>query len=341
LLVTGSPTFQPTGQGGAAAVLPSAYHVLEAEHASLSGRLDAHVDNRASSGEYLVFRSDEGTEGEGAAVFVFDIQEAGRYLIWGRVITPDDGANSFFASLDGSEEVIWDTPTRLRPRARTWTWDALSARDATNRTIDPLAYDLQPGHHVLKLRTREEGVHLDAILVTNDLTHRPRGIWPESLPARPMQILLEAESAVLAGPLKVRMDPDAGGSRAVRVESDRDAAGAGEAGVARLQFSAPEAGLYTIWARTQVNSNDGDSFWVRVDGGEWIRWNGIPRSDGWIWSAVHDADYENHLAQFQLDSGDHLLEVAGREGGAMLDQLLLSNDPRFEPPSHPLSAADR
>jgi hypothetical protein len=105
----------------------------------------------------------------------------------------------------------------------------------------------------------------------------------------------------------------------------------GEDGSAALRFELPHPGVYTVWARTVARTGGEDSFWIRVNDEPWVRWNGIPRSREWRWSAVHDADEAVEPLQFALPAGENRIEIARREGGARLDRLLLTNQDRFEP----------
>jgi beta-lactamase regulating signal transducer with metallopeptidase domain len=337
LLVTGDHTYVPTERGAAEPGFRPTYRLLEAETAQLNGRIRSPGDDRASAGEFLTFMSARRTDPAGSVTFTFDILEAGRYIIWGRVFSPDDDSNSLYASVNGGAALIWDAPDRdLRRDHRAWQWDPISARDEDGRTIDPIVFDLPAGRNVLALRTREAGLRLDALLVTNDLVHRPRGLWPESVPAEPANIWIEAESARLEAPLVVLPGPDASGGELVAVSDiGGDPSAPGEAGSARLHFAVSQPGIYSLWGRTIAGSSDQDSFWVRLDRADWIRWNDIPKGDEWAWSAVHDTDNDDQIVQFRLDAGDHTLELAGREGGAMLDRLLLTNDPLVEPGTLP------
>jgi hypothetical protein len=36
-----------------------------------------------------------------------------------------------------------------------------------------------------------------------------------------------------------------------------------------------------------------DSFWVKMDGESWIKWNGIPLGTSWHPAYVHDYDNDN------------------------------------------------
>jgi hypothetical protein len=102
-------------------------------------------------------------------------------------------------------------------------------------------------------------------------------------------------------------------------------------GSAVLRFHVPRAGVYTLWARTIARDRDQDSFWLRVNGGPRTRWNEIPTGRRWRWSAVHDADRANQVAQFQLRAGENTIELQGREGGVRLDRFVITDDPLFDP----------
>lgn len=334
LLVAGDPKYVPTGRGGAGAGYRPTYRWLEVEQARLTGSIVAALDERASGGRSIVFQRGNATEPSGSATFALDVERPGRYLVWGRILAPDDGANSFYVSLDGGEEVIWDAPIESRSGAGRWSWVPLNARDYNGRTVDPLLLDLQPGRHLLQLRTREPGVRLDGVLVTNDVAFRPRGVWPTALPTRPVTIWLEAESALLDAPLLVRRDAEAAGSLYLQVEDGQARfaqPGANARGSALLRFSVPEAGIYNFWARTRAHDGSENSFWVRVNDGAWMRWNDFPKDGAWRWSMVHDEDRGGEVAQFDLQPGENTLEFAAREGGARIDRVMITNDPLADP----------
>jgi beta-lactamase regulating signal transducer with metallopeptidase domain len=330
LLVTTDSLYRPEARGAPEVGFQPEYRLMEAEGAELRGAIQRARDDLASADGYLTFGAGRGRNGGGSATFNFDVSQPGRYAIWGRVVAPDGRANSFFASVDDGAEVVWDAPAR-DDDARWWIWDPLSARELDGRTVDPLLFDLQPGRHQLRIRTREPGTRLDAILVTNDLAHRPRGIWPATLPAAPVHLWLEAESARIIEPFAVREDARAGGGKYLEVGKIKAEEKEAGAGAAVLHFSVPQAGVYTLWARTIARDRDEDSFWLRVNGGPRTRWNEIARGRDWRWSTVHDTDRANRIAQFHLRAGANRIELAGRESGVRLDRFLITNDPLFEP----------
>jgi hypothetical protein len=279
----------------------------------------------------VVFREERRATAAGTVEFRFDIPVSGRYLIWGRTYAENEESNSFHVSLDGGPEMIWDLPAADdRVEGLLWAWDPVSSRAGEGRTVDPVPFDLERGSHGLRIRTREGGAHLDALLITSDLENRPDGLWPEALPVRPARLELTANDARLSGSIALRSD-SVDYEPYLAVDEEGRARSPGASGLAAFEFDAAESGLYSVWARTVAPSSGQDSFWIRVNGGEWTLWNGIPRSSDWSWAPVRDADAEGRLLQIRLDPGRHILEIAGREGGLKLDRLLVTNDPRFKP----------
>jgi len=136
-------------------------HVLEAERAEIVSPMTVRT---ADGVTFAVTPADpardelydrEGTGRQtGTITFTFVVKEGGKYRIRGRVFAPNGGSNSFWFSLDGASEVLWNIP------ASQWTY------------APPVAaklWDLKPGEHVIRVRTREAGTRLDRIIVTNDL----------------------------------------------------------------------------------------------------------------------------------------------------------------------------
>ncbi|MEX2582598.1 MAG: M56 family metallopeptidase [Gemmatimonadota bacterium] len=331
LLADGDIARAAAGPAALPATAGASYQLYEAESADLTGRARRSRDGDASGGRMVRFRSARGARSGTEAVFEFEAAAAGRYLVWGRVAAPDRHSNSFFVSLDGSEEIVWDAPRRKIDRDGTsWRWDRISARDLDGEPVDPVVYDLPAGRHSLRIRTREGGARLDAILITNDLDHRPRGVWPSELPAQPAHLVFEAESLDLSNSFAVGSDP-ATETSYIQVLDAAPGSGASPAAFARLRFAAPVAGLYSIWARTLVPDGRSDSIRLRVDQGDWIRWYDLPRGPRWTWSPVTDDRRDERLAQVPLEAGSHLLELAPVEPGVMIDRIVLTNDPLFSP----------
>ena len=84
-----------------------------------------------------------------------------------------------------------------------------------------------------------------------------------------------------------------------------------------------EPGAYEIYGR--VWAKDGNSFWLRVDHGEWIAWDHLRAYRGWRWHAVPaPGDDVDGPRQFDLDGGTHTLKIGYRENRVRLDSLLVT-----------------
>jgi beta-lactamase regulating signal transducer with metallopeptidase domain len=310
---------------------------VEAESGSLADPMKVREDDRASGGGYVEVPDQKGHDppegGPGRVSFQIDARASGARAVWARAIGEYDNDNSFFVSVDGGEELRWDiVDPRGRDEVKRWTWLLV-----TDRAGDPLR--LEPGVRTLTFRNREDGSRLDAVFVTSDPDLVPRGRSPLPPPETSISVGMEAEAtAEIAAPLEIRADSDASGglylSAADRHESRRRPP---KDGRASYHVDVPEAGAYVLWARAMGPSDDEDSFWIRVNDSEWIRWNEIEDDDDWEWQLVHDSDDDDEIAVFPLRAGSNTLEVAYREDGARIDRIVVTNNMYV----HPSAPTDR
>ncbi|RME44407.1 MAG: hypothetical protein D6791_13250, partial [Chloroflexi bacterium] len=181
---TATPTTPPpTATPSAISLTPPAQRVtirLEAESGQLYSPMVAAQDPTASNGAY-VHTPDQAGYGQGAAVLIVNLPQPGRYTVWGRAWGLDIEADSFWVSVDGGEEALWDIPHDR------WTWDPVSHRGGD----DPTYFDLSAGRHIFVFRTRDDGSRLDVIEITNDPDYvpaplaSPTATWePTDTPAR-------------------------------------------------------------------------------------------------------------------------------------------------------------
>ncbi len=89
-------------------------------------------------------------------------------------------------------------------------------------------------------------------------------------------------------------------------------------------FYIGEKGNYKIWGRVLTPSANDDSYWIRVDNGDWINWNSIPANSSWAWDDVHNQSDDNAVI-FYLDTGYHTLTICYRENGASIDKWYITN----------------
>ncbi|MCP9234718.1 MopE-related protein, partial [Lewinella sp. JB7] len=90
----------------------------------------------------------------------------------------------------------------------------------------------------------------------------------------------------------------------------------------RIRFTVTnaEAGSYNLFARIGAPSGNNDSYWVRVNGGNWYKWfSGMTRTTGtgFAWNAYPGGNPT-------LVSGVNTIDFAYREGGTLLDKLYLA-----------------
>jgi hypothetical protein len=93
--------------------------------------------------------------------------------------------------------------------------------------------------------------------------------------------------------------------------------GAGAGGLAQLQLSMPYNDYYYVWGRMLAPTEADNSFYVGKLGEPRTAWS-APVSTSWKWSVAPTTMW--------LDDYD-VVEVAQREDGTKLDQLVFTNDP--------------
>ncbi|WKN44951.1 chondroitinase-B domain-containing protein [Tunicatimonas pelagia] len=133
-------------------------------------------------------------------------------------------------------------------------------------------------------------------------------------------IFLEAETCGTIGATwEVKEDPNASGGEYVEIaDGNTSQPEPPTAPEDRISYSVEveEAGRYALWGRVLTPSNSDDSFWVRVNGGDWQIWfTGVFTE----WSWVRNANYD-------LTAGSNTIDIAYREDGSQLDKLYLTKD---------------
>lgn len=82
-----------------------------------------------------------------------------------------------------------------------------------------------------------------------------------------------------------------------------------------IPFSIDTTGEYKLVARLNNPTYDDDSFWIKIDDGEFVLYNGLV-TNGWQWL---------NFGTFELSDGDHSLTIVFREDGAKLDKIGITN----------------
>lgn len=133
---------------------------------------------------------------------------------------------------------------------------------------------------------------------------------------------LEAECAEVGANWTVVDDPDAAGGSYVVVrnglESKKAAPDDKPENYVRFTYSLPADSLYHVHARMNGPSPKEDSYWLRINGGRWIKWyRDLVTYGAWQWREV-DA------GPFALPAGELTVDIAFREEGAQLDRLYVT-----------------
>ena len=307
----------------------SRHHRLEAESATLPSAFDTQTDEDASGGAYVKVTEDANRDRPpqtDPVVYPFETSRAGPHLIWARVRVSSGDHNSFWLRVDSTRWIQWNGIEE----GEQWHWVQVRDIDQDGR---PVAFDLSAGSHQLQLRPREDEIEVDRFVVTDDWHYRPRA--PEdgaTTNDRAHRIWLDAEDGWLEAPLRVENAPAASGWRYLAAPPAENSLESPPAtGHATFSFTVPSADSYRLWGRVVAPSGSSNSFWLRVNEGPWIRWNGIREGDRWHWDQVHDSDDDETPVRFDLSEGTHQLTVAYREDDVKLDRLLLTADATYRP----------
>ncbi len=86
----------------------------------------------------------------------------------------------------------------------------------------------------------------------------------------------------------------------------------------RFTLNVQEMDEYFIWGRVEGQAPDNDSFWVRVNGGDWVRWSRrVGDEDGWAWRQITNSPYT-------VEAGEMTIDFAYRERNTKLDKILVT-----------------
>ncbi len=160
------------------------------------------------------------------------------------------------------------------------------------------------------------------------------GLWPlarraglsmVSLTPTPWVLYLEAEQCELAEPALRVSDVLASDCAYVEIQ-ERDR------GSITLTFSVPSDGNYYPWARVMGLDLLSNSFYFSIDGGAPGKYEFHPFHGLWTWGwdRVH-IEKECRTTPLVLTAGTHTLTFSGREPGARLDAIIITDDPEYMP----------
>ncbi len=155
----------------------------------------------------------------------------------------------------------------------------------------------------------------------------------ENNPTNQGTIILEAEEGNLTAPMTVENDGNTSGGQYIQVPNGNGGfirqPNTANIGIVTYDFEVTEAGTYRLWGLVQsVNTND-DSYYVRIDNGNFRTWQTAITGNNWQWDLATDQNNGGNIHEFNLAPGIHRLEIRRRQDGAKLDAIALTTDLNF------------
>jgi len=330
--------------------------LLQAESANLKSPMETKSFSDPDGGSLTAIGIKNGASGTGAADLTFSVNQTADYYFWARTLGPSSADNSFHISLDqdrkdsvrsDGETTIWSIPV-----SSDFVWTQIQTRVESGSK--DLKIRLSSGQHTLFLNEREDGAYIDALVVTDDPNFRPEDLEnlpdpdpvpdPDPIPdpdpvlePDPAAELIEAETASLESPMKVKSFSGAGGETIDAIGTVKDSSGKG---AASLQFSVAQSARYYFWARTLASSKSVNSFHISIDedridsdrtDGETTVWS-LPIANEFVWKEIKTrVKSGSDKLVLDLSAGQHTLFLNEREDGAYLDAIVVTDDPNFNP----------
>jgi lysophospholipase L1-like esterase len=180
-----------------------------------------------------------------------------------------------------------------------------SINDSQIATGESPTVNLSVGTHVIKLTVMDQAGNSDSDEVTINVVE-VSGVW------------LEAECGVVGSLWNIETDNQASNEKYVTIKPGNNSTGNAPttaAGLLTYTFDVEESGTYSLYARVLCPSFDDDSFWIKMDDGQFAMWNGI-MTTSWQWLLFPSG--------YNLTAGIHTLTIGYREDGAKLDKLWIT-----------------
>lgn len=119
------------------------------------------ADVSASNGQYLEppLGTSDAMPGPARALYRFEVESDGDFVIWGRIYSPNALQNRFWFQVDGGEWYRWRIST-----GQVWFWDDF--HDNVDY-FDELHFPLTKGPHELQIASCASGAKLDRLYVTS------------------------------------------------------------------------------------------------------------------------------------------------------------------------------
>lgn len=162
-------------QGGAGGEPDAPGLYLEAEDGELSGGFSIVADVAASNGQYIQPPTGPASDEQPVAEtprsrYTFELANAGDYVIWGRIYSPDVSSNRFWFQVDGGPWTRWRITV-----GEIWFWDDFHPDTNYN---DTLHFALAAGSHELVIAKAASTARLDRLYITSEGDEPPGNDTP-------------------------------------------------------------------------------------------------------------------------------------------------------------------
>ena len=325
----GDPAPPPPPPPPPPAEYPDFEVTVEAECGSVGANWSVLPDVDASNGNYVsvndgLFSDDQPPAdlADNYLSFTFDVAEENYFFFHTRLYAPAADSDSYWVRIDGGEWLIWASGVRTGEQYR---W----------RRIPFGPYFLESGERKIDIAYRENNARVDKVHISTFNTI-PTGLGPvaddctDDPPPQPPSfedypLGLEAECSAVGGNWTTEADPDAANGAYVTVRRGLNALtgppAATAGNLAKFTFSVPRDTTIYISARVSASNGQDNSFYYRVDNGEWIEWtSGVNTGGVFKWRLLPSSPS-------QLTAGDHTVEFTYREDGARLDKIAVAVNP--------------
>ena len=240
--------------------------------------------------------------------FVVPNAIAGSYNLFARVRAPNTGADSYWVRLNNGPWIRW--------------WQGLTTTTFAWKEVVEGPYNLQAGRNTIDFAYREPNTELEKIQLSMGGSLPTDGAGGSAYSCEAVVVLedrfsLEAECASVGSAFLTYPNTNASEGRYVKFTGTRSMdTPPPDVPANRVRFDVPNAtaGYYNLFARLRAPDGNSDSFWVRVNEGEWKKWASGLITTTFAWKEVIGNSY-------LFREGYNYIDIAYREPNAELDKL--------------------